>query len=671
MKKLAAVLILCGALCFAPKAHGQAGTPPGAYSPSGGGGTTTSSGIPGSPGITAVPVQSGLMAEYRILPSETPATLVDYSGNSNNAVGTADTAPTIIATSGGINCAGAGAVKLPAAVNSAKTIQIFLSFQDSGNSQVYNAPIAGNGLAATSAFFTFRTVNNAGATSNPVVWRTYTNSSVRAISYSPFNGTGLVSVTMGASLDALYYNGSNVTDAPNTVSTSSGGQTTGQFQLCGVSAAVNIGVPAYMFGNIYYAVFYNRVLTATEIAANSAFISQAMAARGITTSFGSTPTTDELSALGDSLTLGGPPSTFWPIMIVGNLVGANWLAQDWAQGNQLAAQGAGIAGNASTTGNNAGLASMFHPAANRNLFSMWAATNDFALQSDTATHIAAYQSQFCNHVHAIGSNAKCLVATMLSRNLPSNQDANKALLNPLIRSQWPNYADIMVDVASIPALGATGASTGAGFSDQVHPTQGEYYNDIAQAFQRGINRYYGKKDFSSATVYVAPAAAAVATTAGSEATNTVTITFAATPANCLVGNTILIAGTTPAGYSNTTGWTILTRSATQITYFNDTTGLGVITVQGTGVCPQQQDVDMYSIVNFGAGNFSLESCVGYTGQNIYIRDINGVATTLLPFSAETITGTAAPTTVATNTTAILQAQLVSDAAGGCNWVRLQ
>jgi hypothetical protein len=354
-----------------------------------GGGTTSSSSIPGSPGVTAVPVQSGLMAEYRILPTETPATLVDYSGNSNTAVGTADTAPTIIAVSGGMNCAGAGAVKLPAAVNSAKTIQIFLSFQDSGNSQVYNSPIAGNGLAATSGFFTFRTVNNAAGVSLPAVWRTYTNSSVRAISYSTFNGTGLVSVVMGASLDALYYNGSNVTDAPNTVSTSSGGQTTGQFQLCGVSAAVNIGVPAYMFGNIYYAVFYNRVLSATEIAANAAYISQSMAARGITTSFSSTPATDELSALGDSLTLGGPPSTFWPTMIVGNLVGANWLAQDWAQGNQLAAQGASLSGAASTTGNNAGLASMFHPAANRNLFAMWAGTNDFALQSDTATHIAA------------------------------------------------------------------------------------------------------------------------------------------------------------------------------------------------------------------------------------------------------------------------------------------
>lgn len=78
------------------------------------------------------------------------------------------------------------------------------------------------------------------------------------------------------------------------------------------------------------------------------------------------------------------------------------------------------------------------------------------------------------------------------------------------------------------------------------------------------------------------------------------------------------------------------------------------------------------VISFGAGNFTLQSCMGYTGQNIYIRNINAAGSTLVPFASETITGAGAtPTTVAANTTAILQSQLVSSAAAGCNWSRIQ
>jgi|SRR6267378_4731043 len=70
--------------------------------------------------------QSGLMAEYRILPTETVTSLIDYSGNGNTATGTTGTAPTIIANTGGINCGGAGAVTLPSALNSALTVMVYM-----------------------------------------------------------------------------------------------------------------------------------------------------------------------------------------------------------------------------------------------------------------------------------------------------------------------------------------------------------------------------------------------------------------------------------------------------------------------------------------------------------------------------------------------------------------
>jgi len=65
-------------------------------------GGTSQASIPGTPGITAVPVTSGLMAEYRILPTESACAIVDYSGSGNNATGCTSVSPTIIAVTGGL-----------------------------------------------------------------------------------------------------------------------------------------------------------------------------------------------------------------------------------------------------------------------------------------------------------------------------------------------------------------------------------------------------------------------------------------------------------------------------------------------------------------------------------------------------------------------------------------
>ena len=248
-------------------------------------------------------------------------------------------------------------------------------------------------------------------------------------------------------------------------------------------------------------------------------------------------------------------------------------------------------------------------------------------------------------------------------------DTGKNALDAILRANWSQYADQFADIAADPNIGADGASASSTyFTSGVHPTTGAHNNDTDPIITRAINRIFGHNDFSSATVYASAAAAATATTAGSESTNTATITFGATPANCNVGNKITIAGVTPAGYNGT--WTILTRTATQITYFNFTSGLGAITVNGTGVCPQQQDADIYSTLNFGAGNFTLQSCQGLTGQNIYIKDINAAGSTIVPFGSETIDGSAT-LAIASNQTRILQSVLVSSAAAGCNWKVIQ
>jgi hypothetical protein len=439
---------------------------------------------------------------------------------------------------------------------------------------------------------------------------------------------------------------------------SSGQQTVANFQLGGRSDALFGDVVSWFSGQIYYAVFYNRVLTAVEISKNAQYMQTAMALRGVSVGIYNPGNivSNQFVGDGDSIT-NGPQTTNtgYPELLV--------LNGTWAVSN-IGRSSINMAGANSLYTNGAQVTDpLFWPQATGNAVVIWGGTND------NATSAEAGLQGYCNQRRAVGW--KCFVVTMLSR---TSQDSFKNTYNAWMRQNWPQFSDGLIDIAADPNLGADGASASTSFfiTGGVHPVQASIYNDELPIIQRAINRYYGNKDFSSATTYVAAATAAVATTAGSQSTNTITITMAATPANCQVGNTIVISGTTPAGYSNASGWHIITRSATQITAFINTTGLGAITVQGLASCPQQQDADMYQVLNFGAGNYTLQSCQGYTGQNIYIRNINGVATTLVPFGSETITGIgAASATLAATATAILQSQLVSAAAAGCNWVRLQ
>jgi len=246
-------------------------------------------------------------------------------------------------------------------------------------------------------------------------------------------------------------------------------------------------------------------------------------------------------------------------------------------------------------------------------------------------------------------------------------------LNASIRQYWrASGVSYLNDLSSVIALGASGVSANNPcFTDGIHKTTGCNDNIIGPLIFNAMQSVLGCQDFSCATTYSSGAAAAVATTAGSESTNTMTFTFAATPANCQVGNWITIVGTTPPGYSSTAlngvtpfGWYILTRSATQVTAYNDTTGLGAITVQGTGVCPQQQPSDNYMVLNHSS-NTTLLPCEGWTGQVKGFKSVGGNTPTLVPYGTETIDG-AASLTMAANTTVFLESRLTSTTAAGCN-----
>ena len=217
---------------------------------------------------------------------------------------------------------------------------------------------------------------------------------------------------------------------------------------------------------------------------------------------------------------------------------------------------------------------------------------------------------------------------------------------------------------------ATGATANTEFmSGGLHMTVASAANIGGPYMQRGLNRLYGHKDWSSATTYVSPAAAATAITAASESGSTVTITSTLNPP---AGSCAVISGVTPSDYNNISGecWNVLTTSATNFTFMHFLTGLGPGTVFGTVSVPEQQDVDVYSILNFGAGNFTLEPCGGYTGQKLYIKNVNAVASTVVPFGNDLIDG-ASSATILQNAVLVLQAELPTYVTPQCSWVVIQ
>jgi lysophospholipase L1-like esterase len=637
---------------------------------------SSGSGLPAGSVVAGTIVQSGLMAQYRILPTETAAALVDYSGNGRNATGTAGTAPTIIAGTGGLSCInGNGAVILPASLNTAVSIQVLM--QTSVFSGTPRAPVLGNnGGSGTTGGTGFMVVGGAtpglpaygpGLSGGDRIQTTGANSSGVFI-YAEGRaaaGAGWTNVAMVMdTLDRIYVNGAeDITGGFGYYSqlrTSAGTQTTGAYQLCG--SATGTAVSSYYAGSIIGALFYNRVLAPLEVMQNAIAMCQDAVGRGMMMICPNEPqvvnfATDNSNRLvtdGDSITAGQGITTPFPVLLT--------LNDAYSVSNQGIS---GVTMSALVPFAVHTVDPFLSVSAPKSILTVWAGTNDNCTPSATA--VFQNLAQYIRARKAAGWQ-KVIPVTMISRATPA-EDTCKNSYNTLIRAyKWP---DGLIDMAADPNLGADGAATAGGntfFQNLgIHPTQYAEDNDIVPIMQRAVNRAYGNLDFSTANVYASAAAAATATTAGSEATNTVTITFGATPANCVVGSTITMAGITPAGYNG--NFLVLTRSATQVTYF-DVSGLGAITVQGTGVCPQQVDSDVYTVLNFGAGNFTLESCQGYTGQNIYIKNINAVGSTVVPFGTETIDG-AANVTVATKATLILQSILTSASAAGCSWKQLQ
>jgi hypothetical protein len=643
-----------------------------------GAGSSTATVTPGTPGNVsgAAVVSSGLMAYYRALPTETAAGLVDYSGNGRNATGTVGTAPTILAGTGGVSCGGAGAIILPAGVNTALTIQVLTSIAQTAT--INAAPVLSNnnGSGSTGSvgmiFISGKSAGIPGSAQVPPLvgaWRVQSIGGNPASFYAMGNNaTGSnwtnAAVTMDTN-DRIYMDGVEESYY-NVRSATSAGQNASPYQICG--SATGTGFNTYYTGTIKSVLFYNRVLGAAEVFQNSiAQCNDAIAAGFI------------MRCPNDALLTNYSADTVCRIAM-----------DDDSMGN---AAGGFLFNNGSFAGINLPTAGGACPAWDRLVSSRSGNTTIGAIGSEPRTIDKVIGSGAGENVAITwyGRNDGCIpTANAILNNmaalvwgrknagwyysLPLNMadyttgDTCKNNYNTAFRNYpWP---DNYVDVGSDPLIGADGASTNTNiFSDGTHTTQDGQMNHIGVMVQRVLGRKFGNTTWQAATTYVAPALAAVATTAGSQTAHFATITFAATPANCLLGNTIVIAGVTPAGYNGT--WWISTSTGTTVQYYINTTGLGAVTVQGTGVCPQQQDADLYQILNFGAGNYTLASCQGPTGMIHYIRNINAVASTIVPFGTETIDGAANLTIPAAPAIIGLVPVVTSSSTSGCIWKRTQ
>lgn len=629
-----------------------------------------------TPGVTSVPVQNGLIAEYRILPTESPASLIDYSGNGNNATGTVGTAPTIQAITGGINCTGNGAVILPAALNSARTIIAYVTYQPSG-SQLFNSIVAGNfssgGTPANSAALSF--INTTPARGQAQLQASNTTGSQSTTTYGSPLGTNVVGVAMDT-VDHLYINGVEAPDYTNT-GTISGAQSAGQYQICGAASLSGFFIPTYLTGQVYYLAMWNVVLNAAQMRQASNYVSQTMTVRGVPVQSQTNATTNAAICNGDSITAGNTPNppVATPFCLAMTLVNGTWTSIVNAFPGRLAlteAQGAAF-----DTDPLVRRPTVSSGALGRTIGLFFLGTNDIA-GAASAQSVVEYASNWCQgrrkNAPSVGWSA-LLLGTTIDR---TGISAAVESLDQLERQYWPRCFDGLVDFQSDPTLGASGANATAAFqSDHIHPTQGTQYNHMVPIAQRAFNMVYGNRSWSAANTYTATTPAAVAVSAASESGNTMTFTTAAN--TFVVGNCVVVAGVTPAGYNSTTNscWLVLTApNNTTFTAYNDTTGLTALTVAGTASTSQEVDIDIYAILGGSAAGpiHVLESCQGRTDQPIYrmITNTNASPWIIKPFyPAETINGGAtytAPVATASNQqVVVLKPILVSASASGCTW----
>jgi hypothetical protein len=318
---------------------------------------------------------------------------------------------------------------------------------------------------------------------------------------------------------------------------------------------------------------------------------------------------------------------------------------------------------------------LYNPASFREATFNWACTNDFALNSRTASQCWTDTGNWIKTHRKNFPYMKLGLQTLVDH---ATTGATIQTFDALERANAKQIgADIICDVASWTFLGATNANTNTIYfqSGGVHPTTFADSNLVAPLMQNCVNRLWGNFSFSAGNSYSVTTPVATATTAGTSSGQTVTLTFASNPFP--KGAILTCTGITPAGYNNSTNsievpFFVLSSTGTQVTYTTSGSNLGPITVQGTCTSPQSVDVDIYAtLAQCTTCTHTLLPCEYYVGDSIFRKITSTSAWTITPWGTETINGGAtftAPVAAATNQPTIrLDSLLTSASAAGCSW----
>src|SRR5262249_41231009 len=103
--------------------------------------------------------------------------------------------------------------------------------------------------------------------------------------------------------------------------------------------------------------------------------------------------------------------------------------------------------------------------------------NDWVNAGNTVPGTFSLLQRLCQHLRDMGWQV--IVGTLTSR---TGQDVNKNIYNALIRTNWPQFADGLADIAADSRIGADGAYANTTYfnADQIHP------NDTGYTIMAGI-----------------------------------------------------------------------------------------------------------------------------------------------------------------------------------------
>lgn len=455
---------------------------------------------PPGAGSFALPATANLIAFNQLLDGS-GTVMSDSSGNGNTLTLAASTAaPTVnsVASGGGLtfNSANNQFASWPAAVNSAKTIMIAMSFQQGLTplpSNVFgtnymNMLVGGSSAPANSLnwllFQNYSTDAWSPGSQGASHFRTLsTSGSYNSSSSCNFLGTGVVALTLDTS-DTFYINGSPC--VLRQTGSSIGQQATGVLQVGG-SAATGFTNTVFFNGTMYCIAAWNIALTAPQVAqASQALQSSCLVQRGITPFLGG-------ATNGTSASLQDSHSTNileGDSLFAGINIPAQGINGTPPSTSDTAISGSGTLGIQSRFLLND--APLYRPGASRNTFIEWAGTNDVTVGTTPDT-IAGSLCGTAKLAERTGFNT--YFATMISRN---GQEVNRDNLNPVIRQYIPTCASTYVGIMDLGAnthLGCDGCSANTTYFnvDAIHLSSFSAVNIVGPYYIFAFNRANGNK----------------------------------------------------------------------------------------------------------------------------------------------------------------------------------